>query len=491
MGKKTITMYGSCVASNIFSLARDQNILEYTLTNRFFQINPISLMQSDPLDFLSQFEPQGRFNTAIASIKNDIHKNVFSILEEKRTEYLVIEQVSLYYNLLRIDYNSKQYFLTWMCEIANFNGSRIFSLLDSIGATYHVMHPQEYYGLIEASIKSFCDKLSEIFKPGQIIFVETPPAKLCVRKGGLLDCVNKENIDKDIDYLAYVSKLFLECVEGCHVIPSLQPMISSWKNTFGISPVHYDECYYEYAYKAIVAVTEGVKENEKIEKLQFQYSQKMSEIKDDATDKLLHIYRKQRIENSYDHYRRVVIDEKKTGFLSSMFDGGGVNLNKYIRGILTENHSLVLMFSVCDTAARYWDLFTERNVIGLRDKIDYRTSYVAVYRTDSKKLIERDEASNRELIYDCHIITSNSNFIVSPDLQQIVSYFSVTLSSKAWEWNKTTGEFKCWSRILINNVDYSRNKVGLNVVVFSMDKQCVMDSFNVNLHSDKNLRLIR
>ena len=152
---------------------------------------------------------------------------------------------------------------------------------------------------------------------------------------------------------------------------------------------------------------------------------------------------------------------------------------------------MVLMFSVCDTAARYWDLFTERNVIGLRDKIDYRTSYVAVYRTDSKKLIERDEASNRELIYDCHIITSNSNFIVSPDLQQIVSYFSVTLSSKAWEWNKTTGEFKCWSRILINNVDYSRNKVGLNVVVFSMDKQCVMDSFNVNLHSDKNLRLIR
>lgn len=319
MNEKTITMYGSCVASNIFSLAREKDILNFKLPNRFFQINPISLLRSDPLDFLFSFEPMGRFNTAISSAKMDIRKNVFDILRRSKTDFAVIEMASLYYDLLRIEYGNRQYLLTWMCELRDFNKQSLFSILDEIGAKYQVINSRDYLEQIDPVMKIFCEKLLDFFDPGQIIFVETIPARLCVRKNGILDCVGKENIDADIKYMTFVSQTFLKYMPGCHCIHTLNPMLSSWENVFGISPVHYDNSYYEYAYKAVEIISRKTeKESEILKELQIQYSNKMEELKDKATDQLLHIYRKQRMENSYDHFRREVIDSGKVPFLDAV-----------------------------------------------------------------------------------------------------------------------------------------------------------------------------
>ena len=480
MDKKTLTYYGSCVVSNIFSQARDQNCLNFTLSNRFFQINPISLVKSEPLDFLYAFNPAGRFNTAISSIKNDIQKDVFLFMKEKKTNFFIIEQVSLLYDLLQIEYEDKRYLLTWMYEIEKFNSEVLYQMLDEIGAKYRKVNSMEYENEIESVMEAFCAHLLEIFKPEQIIFVEVVPARLCVRKNGLVDYVGKENIDTYLAYMRHMSEAFLSQVEGCHIIRALEPMIASWKNVFGISAVHFDSCYYEYAYKAVEVVTAGVKREEELEKLRklyVVYSEKMREIERMAVNRLLSAYRKQRIESSYDHWRVAAIQDKRISFLEAVaqvqymphkermyFEG---NLNEYIKNCIQQKTSRVFFLSISDSGAKYWKLFTERRSLGLRDEIGFRTSYVAVYDTDSGICTEKYYASNQEILYHCDIITRNPDVIVSSGLKQEIKYFNVLVSSKAWEWNKQTGEYKSWARILINNVDYSKNKTGLNVVVFN------------------------
>lgn len=49
----------------------------------------------------------------------------------------------------------------------------------------------------------------------------------------------------------------------------------------------------------------------------------------------------------------------------------------------------------------------------------------------------------------------------------------------------------CRSEILVDNIDYSMNRIGINIVVIDKETGNIMDSINVNTYSDPSLKINR
>ena len=49
----------------------------------------------------------------------------------------------------------------------------------------------------------------------------------------------------------------------------------------------------------------------------------------------------------------------------------------------------------------------------------------------------------------------------------------------------------CRSEIMVDNIDYSMNRTGINIVVIDKETGNVLDSIHVNTYSDPNLKINR
>ena len=93
------------------------------------------------------------------------------------------------------------------------------------------------------------------------------------------------------------------------------------------------------------------------------------------------------------------------------------------------------------------------------------------------------------------IIRIRSSMVIPPYnhntiyFQNSKSIFAQLLKIKSRGFSGTPGRDK--SEIFVNNIDYSMNKIGLNIVVIDKETGEVVDSVNINTYSDAGLKINR
>lgn len=512
--KASISLFGSCTADNIFYYAAKDGKNQYLVRNRFFQLSPVSLMLSEPVAPLLDFEPAGQYESAIRSIKIDIEKSIFSAMEKKRTDYIIIDATGFDGKILRINYGGRIYYLSWMYEISTFNAQAIFNALKQAGASYKILNRESYFELFEPAIEAFCKRLLEFYSPEQIILLKTYPTNLCIHDDYTLDYILPRSFDEK-KFVLEAFRIYTKYLDGCHIIDTLDYMLSSYDAVYGIHPFHYEKGYYEYCLECIGIITDSCPVEEEARKLkQFkeQYSGKMRELYQNGINKLIEKNRKIRETQSYEQYqadhlgtlngtwlKRVREFYKIKESYSPLYANGKglyqlTDLNEYVRFLVENAQGYVLFFAVRDNVSVHWGRFVNRNLLGLNtDVVKWRASYLAVVDMDEKNVMEFYDNSSRELKYHCDIVIRDRNIILEKEnaaLTPLLNY-CIDISSKGWEYGYKNGKYYCWAKIMINNVDYAINKKGLNGVVFSKREHCVVDSFHVDMHGDAALKICR
>ncbi len=174
--------------------------------------------------------------------------------------------------------------------------------------------------------------------------------------------------------------------------------------------------------------------------------------------------------------------EKGYTYLQSIQKEWGMNILESSNNLLwdlndyfSNTHNLkdkVYIFCVNDEASKQWNKFITHKEIGLKNLSSYyRSSYIALFDTEKGMLYEG---------------LSPKEIKVNYKLEEGLSSLFLTVISKGYDVQKNMT-----SNIYINNIDYSLNLRGLNVVVIDKKDMSVLDSFNVDMHADSDLKINR
>ena len=165
------------------------------------------------------------------------------------------------------------------------------------------------------------------------------------------------------------------------------------------------------------------------------------------------------------------------------------NLRDYF-SLLKSDSKYVVVLSCKDECANYRGRFLEVSGLTLRTDVVWRDSYVAVIDEGTVRI---DEKSKDELIVNYEFVIGHPNYSVEYLDNKLkvccmpLKYCHIKIKSKGF--TEPTGAAN--SEIIIENIDYSMNKTGINMVVIDKETGKVADSVNINTYSDAGLKINR
>lgn len=165
------------------------------------------------------------------------------------------------------------------------------------------------------------------------------------------------------------------------------------------------------------------------------------------------------------------------------------NLWEYFAN-LKEDSKYVVVLSCKDECANQWGRFLETSGLPLRKDVFWRNSYVAVI---DEGVVKIDEKSSEELNKTYEFVVGHPNYSVEYMDNKLkvncvpLRYCKIKIMSKGF----TVSPGRDRSEIIVDNIDYSMNKTGINIVVINKETGVVADVVNVNTYSDPGLRINR
>ena len=165
------------------------------------------------------------------------------------------------------------------------------------------------------------------------------------------------------------------------------------------------------------------------------------------------------------------------------------DLRKYC-AVLRAESKYVVVLSGKDECASQWKRFLEISGFRLRADIQWRDSYVAVLDGETIKI---DEISKEELNLNYEFVAGHSNYSVEyldgklKVCCEPLRYCKIRIKSKGY--HISAGRDR--SEVIVDNIDYSMNRTGVNLVVIDKEIGKVADSININTYSDPNLKINR
>lgn len=157
---------------------------------------------------------------------------------------------------------------------------------------------------------------------------------------------------------------------------------------------------------------------------------------------------------------------------------------------LKENSKYLIVLSGADECSIHWAKFVEASGLMLRKDIRWRESYVAIIDDGTVKI---DEKSKEEININYTFAAGHPKC----SMEYMDGHLKVDcmplercrIRVKSKGYTEPTGAYK--SEIVVDNIDYSINKIGINVVVIDKETGKVDDSINVNTYSDGTLKINR
>ncbi len=165
------------------------------------------------------------------------------------------------------------------------------------------------------------------------------------------------------------------------------------------------------------------------------------------------------------------------------------NLRDYF-AILKADSKYVAVLSGRDECATHRGKFLEISGLPLRTDVQWRNSYVAVIDGGAVRV---DEKSAKEINLNYEFVTGHPNYSVEYLDNKLkvccepLRYCKIKIKSRGF----TESPGRDRSEILVDNIDYSMNKIGINIVVIDKETGGVADSININTYSDAGLKINR
>lgn len=158
---------------------------------------------------------------------------------------------------------------------------------------------------------------------------------------------------------------------------------------------------------------------------------------------------------------------------------------------LKNQKSMALVIVGYHTVVGNWEMFLDKQCLGLTNLVKHCESYCAFVDFDDDISQEQSGKGAKEINctlnkkVDVSISQSNVEFCMK--FPSAVNNIIVSIRSRGYDSKKNYA----YSNILVNNVDYSMNKRGLNFAVIDKEKGMVVDAFNVDTHGDETFSIVR
>ena len=203
----------------------------------------------------------------------DINKDVLNYLFEKKSDYVIIDILDVRLPLLKKDNHIVTVTGTFKKNEEYLNGKFAFD-------TYERLLPsditdEQWY----ENVDKLCGLLLRHYTPNQIILHKFYGVTEYANDTAVVS-FKKTDIDAIHNYNLICTKLYHRLednIRGCHSIEFPNNVFALAKHKWGLTPLHYDDLYYEYGSRAIEIILHNFseeKEKELLRELHSIYTEK-------------------------------------------------------------------------------------------------------------------------------------------------------------------------------------------------------------------------
>ena len=441
-GVVTYSTLGSCVIRDIFRIADKEK--HFGKVRNIGFISPISMFSkiSVPCGELKQ-----QITSCTASgfekrnILLDIDGRIFDYLAEEISEYIIIDLADIRLNLM-----------TAADEIVSIRNNYVESMLtkkylSKCGYAFKRVIDIDQSLLLDY-LDRFCDEILKWWNPPKIILIESYPVRMFqdrfkkIDKNGYFE----DSYMFDHDYtrvfrLSYKHvKDRLQC--RCVSMPDMQYVLADFAHAWGPSPFHYTDKVYEYLYDQICSIVfqNYSSQKEKILKqIKYEYYSAIDRVHNSANQE------------------QCPLSKEMIRCLSTE------SFTEYI-AYLKDLKNCIVIFAVKDTLGSYFNNEMQQRMMDLGLVENFIRQHGSGYIAVLKDGIVIHEKLNKTDGYDYFIDT--------------IDYINLFIVSKAYKYGNSAS-------ICVNGEEYAVNKRGVNIVVFDMNRQKVVDSVAFDTHVPK------
>ena len=425
-----ISTLGSCVTRDILRIANDEGL--FNMKGNVGHISPMTMFSAPVEDCDEIIEKIQEYETGFnkRNAIMDLNSNALDFILADKSEWLLVDLMDLRFDYYQKDDKLVSYFP---------NHDQITEGLLMLKEKGFMLHRAKYIPpeRIFKAIDVLAAKILEHWDRNKIIVINDLPQDLLLyedrgKDNGFLKWA-KNDMGPNMQHLDIFNKYFRRKLRFCHMIemPPMQITPCSLTHTFGIYPCHYTDDVYRYLFHQICKIV-------------------FPDQKDFYEKRRLHTLDK--IRKTY--YRSLRRDVKtiltddiiKLHTTDKFFD--------YFRHIRNLENCVVCV-AVRGTVGKHFDFFMQKlfRTIGFSEKIykKYWSGYVGVVKSGTT------------------ICDKISRMNHSAEFIDDIDFTKFNICSRP---NKAGNS----ASIVIDGVDYAMNTRGINVVVYDMSTQRVVDS---------------
>lgn len=257
---KEVTVIGSCVCRDLFEKDNGENYLFKTDIRFSSPIsmlsNPVKFAKAGFEDFPKKVKVVGT-NWYKKNLINDINKTAFDALKEKHGEYLILDFAESRIPLVKIRWKGKNEELI-VTHSVTFKGHYDCNLSKNVfkNTSLEIVNPMSYDdNFWKKTIKSFSEKILELFDEDKIILIKNMPAKYYVDIKGCLHPYSSANHFYEIctcDLLINkLNEYFVQNCPRCKIIDIPNNCVGVQNHKWGNHPFHFSNSYYEYLFRCV------------------------------------------------------------------------------------------------------------------------------------------------------------------------------------------------------------------------------------------------
>lgn len=436
----TLSTLGGCVIRDIFRVADIEKKFKLQGNVGFISALSINAKPLDNGDLIREVEEaldkceDSSFHKRNKAL--DLEKSVWPFFRENKGEYLLLDMIDIMYPVLTKD----DYFFT--CRNTDHMAERVFkNELMKRGFVYKPVRNFSSSYILKA-VEKMCRNVLEIWPSEKIILLNTMPTNMLF---------NGRCIDSNYMYLrgqyehgtywwllARVYKKAREILKCPEIkMPPMQFVTADINHTWGIHPYHYTESVYRYLYLKIWG----------------HISHTPDEMAAAAAQK--------EIEDEFYRRMRVVPQPNQAMSEACVECIAQENIIDYLVS-LRRLRSCMIIFSLKDTAGEYLDSAIQEKLynLGMSENLvkQYCVGYAGII-CECMPVFEKKSEKDGYIDEVLHIGFQDINII-----------------------SRSFRNGNC-SKIIINGVDYSVNRRGLNIVVYDFGTRKVVDSVSFDTHS--------
>lgn len=249
----TVTIFGSCVSREQFN---EQMLKEATKIDNYFFKNSIVAMFEKEFPLLDEeIVENGKFLRRM--INYDFNKTVRKLIEEKVSDYLVVDFGELRCGIIRIDWNDISTGVTDSLSAKN-TLSAISKLPKYEGLKYRFGENPYWYSVekLNGCIDAFVDFVKRIYDPSKIILIEPHNCfEFLSEDLNLEPFEDYKKLIRENNIIFNASEYFYNKMNRkITKIRVPDDVIGDKNHWLGLHPLHYQKSCYEYISGAIYEV---------------------------------------------------------------------------------------------------------------------------------------------------------------------------------------------------------------------------------------------